>query len=322
MTRALSAATESRNSLTKIKPNTPHSAYHVARSSVRLTCVPMYNSEQQLLVNRWSDCCAGCGDDAKLNEFLHSEASQNVRVGYYDPVIVYGSRARRSGELKKKPSQRNRNRVTAVRLRTRPCVHWTSFVNYTDIPDQRLLESHLFLLRPAFSAGILIASRGTSTRTNERMGPSSAQILRGALRPVCKANRCSDFFCGNFHSIVKRLVSNCELYSLVPDALSEEAGQRRTGKVLRARSNLGEPLRHSANFVLSSGDIKPAYLCEKKKWIVSVKQYLVRRRRSFGSARLVPSPRALERDTAANVHSGGRPRQSENHLSRTLHKTT
>ncbi|GBP48542.1 hypothetical protein EVAR_38514_1 [Eumeta japonica] len=34
---ALSAATESRNSVTKIKLNTPHSAYHVARPSVRLT---------------------------------------------------------------------------------------------------------------------------------------------------------------------------------------------------------------------------------------------------------------------------------------------
>ncbi|GBP61121.1 hypothetical protein EVAR_46772_1 [Eumeta japonica] len=35
--RALSAATESRNSVTKIKPNTPHSAYDVVRPSVRLT---------------------------------------------------------------------------------------------------------------------------------------------------------------------------------------------------------------------------------------------------------------------------------------------
>ncbi|GBP28448.1 hypothetical protein EVAR_93395_1 [Eumeta japonica] len=37
----LSAATESRNSVTKIKPNTPHTAYHVARPSVRLTCMYM-----------------------------------------------------------------------------------------------------------------------------------------------------------------------------------------------------------------------------------------------------------------------------------------
>ncbi|GBP85339.1 hypothetical protein EVAR_99425_1 [Eumeta japonica] len=35
------AATESRNSVTKIKPNTPHSAYYVTRPSVRLTCVYM-----------------------------------------------------------------------------------------------------------------------------------------------------------------------------------------------------------------------------------------------------------------------------------------
>ncbi|GBP81009.1 hypothetical protein EVAR_68820_1 [Eumeta japonica] len=38
---ALSATTESRNSVTKIKPNIPHSASHVARLSVRLTCMHM-----------------------------------------------------------------------------------------------------------------------------------------------------------------------------------------------------------------------------------------------------------------------------------------
>ncbi|GBP28739.1 hypothetical protein EVAR_19781_1 [Eumeta japonica] len=37
----LSAATELRNSVTKIKPNTPHSSYHVARPSVLLTCMHM-----------------------------------------------------------------------------------------------------------------------------------------------------------------------------------------------------------------------------------------------------------------------------------------
>ncbi|GBP79805.1 hypothetical protein EVAR_56861_1 [Eumeta japonica] len=36
-----SAATESRNSATKLKPNTLHSAYHVARPSIRLTCMYM-----------------------------------------------------------------------------------------------------------------------------------------------------------------------------------------------------------------------------------------------------------------------------------------
>ncbi|GBP07147.1 hypothetical protein EVAR_92057_1 [Eumeta japonica] len=41
LSRALSAATESTNSVTKIKPNTPHSAYHVTRPSVRLTCMYM-----------------------------------------------------------------------------------------------------------------------------------------------------------------------------------------------------------------------------------------------------------------------------------------
>ncbi|GBP79562.1 hypothetical protein EVAR_52020_1 [Eumeta japonica] len=40
-TRQSTATTESRNSVTKIKPNTPHSAYHVARPSVRLTCMYM-----------------------------------------------------------------------------------------------------------------------------------------------------------------------------------------------------------------------------------------------------------------------------------------
>ncbi|GBP41541.1 hypothetical protein EVAR_20347_1 [Eumeta japonica] len=34
----MSAATESKNSVTKIKPNTPNSAYHVARPGVRLPC--------------------------------------------------------------------------------------------------------------------------------------------------------------------------------------------------------------------------------------------------------------------------------------------
>ncbi|GBP55640.1 hypothetical protein EVAR_97848_1 [Eumeta japonica] len=39
LSRALSAAIESRNSVTKIKPNTPHSGYRVARPSGRLTYV-------------------------------------------------------------------------------------------------------------------------------------------------------------------------------------------------------------------------------------------------------------------------------------------
>ncbi|GBP05632.1 hypothetical protein EVAR_3094_1 [Eumeta japonica] len=38
LSRALIVATKSRNSVTKIKPNTLHSAYHVARPSVSLTC--------------------------------------------------------------------------------------------------------------------------------------------------------------------------------------------------------------------------------------------------------------------------------------------
>ncbi|GBP43632.1 hypothetical protein EVAR_32198_1 [Eumeta japonica] len=58
LSRALSAVTESRNSVTKIKPNTPHSAYHVARPSVRLTRIYMVRlyeartNRDELLRNR------------------------------------------------------------------------------------------------------------------------------------------------------------------------------------------------------------------------------------------------------------------------------
>ncbi|GBP14433.1 Small integral membrane protein 14 [Eumeta japonica] len=41
LSRALSAATKSRNSITKIKPNAPYFAYHVARPSIRLMCMYM-----------------------------------------------------------------------------------------------------------------------------------------------------------------------------------------------------------------------------------------------------------------------------------------
>ncbi|GBP12308.1 hypothetical protein EVAR_75751_1 [Eumeta japonica] len=60
--RALSAATESRNSVTKIKPNTPHSAYRVARPSVRITCMYMVRlykartDRDELLRNRTNTC--------------------------------------------------------------------------------------------------------------------------------------------------------------------------------------------------------------------------------------------------------------------------
>ncbi|GBO99205.1 hypothetical protein EVAR_500_1 [Eumeta japonica] len=59
LSRALSAATESTNSQTKIKPNTPHSAYHVARPSVRLTSSQgkdrdvTYAPSEKIRAQRW-----------------------------------------------------------------------------------------------------------------------------------------------------------------------------------------------------------------------------------------------------------------------------
>ncbi|GBP61601.1 hypothetical protein EVAR_27488_1 [Eumeta japonica] len=58
LSRTLSTAIESRNSVTKIKPNTLHSAYHLARPSVRLTCMYMVRvyeartDRDELLQNR------------------------------------------------------------------------------------------------------------------------------------------------------------------------------------------------------------------------------------------------------------------------------